>query len=129
MAAERRTTYQAQTTELARQQLETFAAGKWGRKYPPLVTSWRRAWEQVIPFSPIHWKCAGLIYTPNAIESVNRQLRMIIQNRGHFPNDAAAAKLIYLALRNLTARWKRPPRFWKLALNQFAIRYPDRWAV
>jgi transposase-like protein len=70
-----------------------------------------------------------VIYTTNAIESVNMQLRKIIKNRGHFPNDEAAAKLIYLALRNITAKWKMPPVFWKSAMNQFAIRYPDRFAV
>ena len=70
-----------------------------------------------------------MIYTTNATESVNMQLRKIIKNRGHFPNDEAAAKLIYLALQNIIAKWKMPPVFWKSALNQFGIRYPDRFAV
>lgn len=129
VAADLRFIYQAQTAELARQQLETFAAGKWGQKYPTIAASWRRAWEQVIPFFTYPLEVRRVIYTTNAIESVNMQLRKIIKNRGHFPNDEAAAKLIYLALRNLTAKWKMPPVFWKSAMNQFAIRYPDRFAV
>src|ERR1035437_1476652 len=129
VAAELRTIYQAETAELARQQLETFAAGKWGQKYPTIAASWRRAWEQVIPFFAYPLEVRRVIYTTNAIESVNMQLRKIIKNRGHFPNDEAAAKLIYLALRNITARWKMPPVFWQSAMNQFAIRYPDRLAV
>jgi len=129
VAGELRTIYRAETAELARQQLESFAAGKWGRKYPTIVASWRRAWEQVIPFFAYPLEVRRVIYTTNAIESVNMQLRKIIKNRGHFPNDEAAAKLIYLALRNITAKWKMPPVFWKSAMNQFAVRYPDRFAV
>ena len=129
VAAELRLIYQAQTAELARQQLEAFAAGKWGRKYPTIAASWRRAWEEVIPFFVCPPEVRRVIYTTNAIESLNMQLRKIIKNRGHFPNDAAAAKLIYLALRNITAKWKMPPVFWQSAMNQFAIRYPDRFAV
>lgn len=129
VAAELRTIYRAETAALAQQQLETFAAGKWGQKYPTIVASWRRSWEQVIPFFAYPLEVRRVIYTTNAIESVNMQLRKIIKNRGHFPNDEAAAKLIYLALRNITAKWKMPPVFWKSAQNQFAIRYPDRFAV
>ena len=129
VAEELRTLYRAETAELARQQLDAFAAGKWGRKYPTIVASWRRAWEQVIPFFAYPLEVRRVIYTTNAIESLNMQLRKIIKNRGHFPNDEAATKLIYLALRNITAKWKMPPVFWKSALNQFAIRYADRFAV
>ena len=129
VAAELRLIYQAATAVLARQQLETFAAGKWGQKYPTIAASWRRAWEPVIPFFAYPQEVRRVIYTPNAIESVNMQVRKILKNRGHFPNDEAAAKWIYLALRNITAKWKMPPVFWKSAMNQFAIRYPDRFAV
>lgn len=129
VAADLRLIYQAATAEQAQQQLETFAEGKWGRKYPTIVASWRRAWEQVIPFFAYPLEVRRVIYTTNALESVNMQLRKIIKNRGHFPNDEAAAKLIYLALRNITAKWKMPPVFWKAAMNQFAIRYPDRFVV
>jgi transposase-like protein len=129
VAAELRAIYRAETAELARQHLDAFAAGPWGRKYPTIVASWRRAWEQVIPFFAYPLEVRRVFYTTNAIESLNMQLRKIIKNRGHFPNDEAATKLIYLALRNITAKWKMPPVFWKSALNQFAIRYPDRFAV
>lgn len=129
VAAELRLIYQAATAEQARQQLDTFASGKWGQKYPTIVASWRRAWEQVIPFFAYPLEVRRVIYTTNALESVNMQLRKIIKNRGHFPNDEAAAKLIYLALRNITAKWKMPPVYWKAAMNQFAIRYPERFVV
>ena len=129
VAAELRTIYRAASAEEARQHLEHFAAGKWGRKYPTIVAAWRRAWEQVIPFFAYPLEVRRVIYTTNAIESLHMQLRKIIKNRGHFPSDEAAAKLIYLALRNITTRWKMPPVFWKAAMNQFAIRYAERFAV
>lgn len=68
-----------------------------------------------------------MIYTTNAIESINAQLRKIIKTRGHFPNDEAASKLIWLALRNITAEWGRAAQDWKSAMNQFAILYADRF--
>ena len=67
-----------------------------------------------------------MIYTTNAIESLNRSLRKAVKTRGHFPNDQAATKLLYLAIRNLTAKWKMPPRGWTSAMNQFAILFDDR---
>jgi putative transposase len=70
-----------------------------------------------------------VIYTTNALESVHAQLRKIINTRGHFPNDEAATKLIWLALRNITAKWERGPIYWKTAMNQFAILYPDRFTT
>jgi transposase-like protein len=68
-----------------------------------------------------------VIYTTNAIESINARLRKIIKTRGHFPSDDAATKLIWLALRNITAEWSRAAREWKAAMNQFAIAYGDRF--
>ena len=68
-----------------------------------------------------------MIYTTNAIESVNARLRKIIKTRGHFPTDEAATKLIYLALRNITSEWGRAAHDWKTAMNQFAILYDDRF--
>ena len=70
-----------------------------------------------------------MIYTTNALESVHGQLRKIIKTRGHFPNDEAATKLIWLALRNITAKWTRAPNFWNTAMNQFAILYDDRFTA
>ncbi len=68
-----------------------------------------------------------MIYTTNAIESMHMQLRTIVKNRGHFPNDEAACKLLFLALRNIEKDWKMPPRTWKMAANQFAIIFGERF--
>ena len=76
-----------------------------------MVASWRRAWTQVIPFFAFPPDVRRVLYTTNALESVHAQLRKIIKTRGHFPTDEAATKLIWLALRNITAKWERGPRF------------------
>ena len=68
-----------------------------------------------------------VIYTTNALESVHARLRKILKTRGHFPNDEAATKLIWLALRNITASWGKAAHYWHLAMNQFAILYEDRF--
>ena len=127
VAAELKGVYQAATAELARDRLEEFAAGKWGQKYPIIVASWQRAWEEVIPFYSYPPEIRKLLYTTNAIESFHMQLRKVLKNRGHFPNDEAAARLIYLALRNIVAKWKAPSPGWIAASNQFAILYPERF--
>ena len=129
VAEELRLIYRAATAALGEQQLEAFAAGKWGQKYPTIAPAWRRVWEQVIPFFAYPLEVRRVIYTTNAIESLNMQLRKVSKNRGHFPNDEAATRLLYLALRNITAKWKLPPLGWQSAMNQFAIRYADRLAV
>ena len=85
----------------------TSSAGRGAAKFPTVVASWRRAWTQVIPFFAFPPEVRRLIYTTNALESVHAQLRKIIKTRGHFPNDDAATKLIWLALRNITAKWER----------------------
>lgn len=91
------------------------------------MASWRRAWSNVIPFFAFPPALRKVIYTTNCIESVNVRLRKIIKTRGHFPSEDAAGKLIWLALRNITAGWKRATRDWKIAMNQFAILYQDRF--
>ena len=122
-----RAIYTAASAEAAQEELEAFARGSWGRKFPTLAPSWRRVWDQVIPFFAFPPDVRRVLYTTNAIESVNAQLRKILKTRGHFPNDAAATKLIWLALRNITAKWPRPANRWKDAMNQFAILYQDRF--
>ena len=87
----------------------------------------RRAWGRVIPFFAFPLEIRRVVYTTNAIESVNSRLRKIIKTRGHFPSDDAASKLIWLALRNITADWSRAGRDWKLAMNQFALLYEVRF--
>ena len=99
-----------------------------GPKFPTVVASWRRAWTQVIPFFAFPPEVRRLIYTTNALESVHAQLRKIIKTRGHFPNDEAATKLIWLALRNITAKWQRTAYRWRPVMNQFAILYEGRFS-
>jgi len=119
--------YAAASAEAAEAALDAFADGEWGRKFPTVVAAWRRAWAQVIPFFAFPPEIRRVIYTTNAIESVNAQLRKIIKTRGHFPTDEAANKLIWLALRNITADWAKAAHHWKEAMNQFAILYDDRF--
>lgn len=119
--------YQAVTAETAEQALDAFEAGPWGKQYPTVVGAWRRAWDRVIPFFVFPPAIRKVIYTTNAIESINAQLRKIIKTRGHFPTDDAATKLIWLGLRNITANWGSAAHDWKSAMNQFAILYGDRF--
>lgn len=129
LAAALRPIYTAPSAEAASAALDAFARGPWGTKFPTVVASWRRAWTHVIPFFAFPPDVRRVLYTTNALESVHAQLRKIIKTRGHFPNDDAATKLIWLALRNITAKWERGPRFWKAAMNQFAILYEGRFTT
>jgi len=104
-----------------------FEAGPWGKKYPMIAESWRRNWQQIIPFYGYPPEVRKIIYTTNAIESLHMQLRKVLKNRGHFPSDEAATKLIYLALRNITKSLKNPPLTWRMAANQFAIQFGERF--
>ena len=119
--------YTAPSAEAALAELDAFERGPWGAKFPTVVAAWRRAWDQVIPFFAFPPAVRQVIYTTNAIESINARLRKIIKTRGHFPSDDAATKLIWLALRNITADWGRAAPDWKTAMNQFAILYGDRF--
>ena len=127
LAAAIKPIYTAPSAEAAQAELDALADGPWGSKFPTVVAAWRRAWDKVIPFFAFPPEVRKVIYTTNAIESVNARLRKIIKTRGHFPSDDAATKLIWLALRNITADWGRPANTWKVAMNQFAILYEDRF--
>lgn len=127
LAAAIKPIYTAPSAEAAQSELDAFEEGPWGKKFPTVVAAWRRAWDKVIPFFAFPSHIRRVIYTTNAIESVNARLRKIIKTRGHFPTDDAATKLIWLALRNITADWDRAGRDWKEAMNQFAILYDDRF--
>jgi putative transposase len=127
MAAALRLIDTATHAEAAQAALEAFAAGPWGRRFPTVVAAWRRAWTHVIPFFAFPPEVRRVIYTTNALESVHARIRKIIKTRGHFPTDEAATKLIWLALRNITAEWTRPVHHWKAAMNQFATLYEDRF--
>ena len=127
LAAAIKPIYTAPSAEGAQAELDAFEAGPWGTKFPTVVAAWRRVWDKVIPFFAFPAPIRRVIYTTNAIESVNARLRKIIKTRGHFPSDEAATKLIWLALRNITADWGRATRDWKEAMNQFAILYAERF--
>ena len=127
MAAALRPIYAAPSADAAQAALEAFEQGSWGRKFPTVVATWRRAWPLVVPFFAFPPDVRRLIYTTNALESVHGQLRKIIKTRGQFPNDEAATKLIWLALRNITAKWARTSPYWRAAMNQFAILYEGRF--
>jgi putative transposase len=119
--------YTAATAEAGQAELQAFERGQWGQKFPTVAAAWRRAWSHVIPFFAFPPDIRRVIYTTNAIESVNARVRKIIKSRGHFPNDDAASKLIWLALRNITEDWGRAAKEWREAMNQFAILYEDRF--
>ena len=127
LAAALKPIYTAPSAEAAAAELDAFEAGPWGRKFPTVVAAWRRAWDRVIPFFTFAPPIRRVIYTTNAIESINARLRKIIKTRGHFPSDDAAAKLIWLALRNITADWGRAAKECREAMNRFAIAYGDRF--
>lgn len=105
MAAAIKPIYTAASADAAAAELDAFEASTWRQKSPTVVASWRRAWTHAIPFFTFPPEVRRVIYTTNAIESVNAQLRKIIKTRGHFPTDDAATKLIWLALRNITDDW------------------------
>jgi putative transposase len=121
--------YRAETVPAAQEALEQFEAGPWGRKYPAISASWRRNWEQVIPFFAYPSEVRRIVYTTNAIESLHAQVRRAVRARGHFPTDESAMKLIWLVLREITRDWKMPPIAWHAARAQFAILFGDRFEM
>lgn len=119
--------YGAETAQAAQERLSEFESGPWAKKYSMIAQSWRRNWEQVIPFYTYSPEIRTILYTTNAIESLNMQVRKVTKNRGHFPSDESATKLIYLALLNITKKWTKPPNAWKDAIRQFAIQFGPRF--
>jgi putative transposase len=122
-----RAIYRARDAEAGRKALDEFEAGSWGQRYPAITQSWRRNWEHVMPFFAYPESVRRIIYTTNAIEALNAKLRRAIRARGHFPNDDAAMKLLYLVLNNAAEEWKRPPREWCEAKTQFAVIFGQRF--
>ena len=122
-----RSVYRAENAEAGLAALEAFEQGPWGQKYPAIAQSWRRRWEQVIPFFAFSEAIRRIIYTTNAIEALNSKLRRAVRTRGHFPGDDAAMKLLYLVLNHAAAEWKRPPREWTEARTQFAVIFGERF--
>jgi putative transposase len=149
VAAALKPIYTAPTVDAAQVELADFAASELGRKYPAAVQTWEHAWERFIPFLAFPPELRRIIYTTNAIESLNYQLRKIIKNRGHFPTDDAVIKLLWLAIRDIEDKRARArakeqglPRHqrkalarliegatvqgWKQALGALALHYPER---
>lgn len=125
MANDLKTIYRASTVEEALENLNSFS-DKWDKTHPTVSKSWRNNWEQLTPFFDYPAEIRRAMYTTNAIESLNMSLRKVTKNRGSFPNDEAAFKLLYLALNNASKKWTMPIRHWKDALNHFAILFEDR---
>jgi len=125
VAADLKRIYQSATADEAEQRLGEFEA-KWDDEYLPIGQSWRRNWPRLTPFFDYPPEIRKVIYTTNAIESVNMSLRKLTKNRGSFPSDEALMKLFYLALRNISQKWTMPIRDWKAALNRFTIQFEER---
>ena len=116
--------YRAATVDQAEQALREFA-GQWDGKYPTISRMWRRDWERVTPMFEYPAEIRRVIYTTNAVESLNMTLRKVIKNRGSFPSEEAALKLLYLGLRNVAKKWNSV-QHWKAALNHFTLLWQDR---
>ena len=125
VAADLRAIYASGTVDQASAALDAFEE-RWGKDYPSIAQSWRRNWSRIIPFFDYPPEIRRVIYTTNAIESVNMSLRKITKNRGSFPSDESLIKLFYLVLRNISQKWSMPIRDWKAALNRFSIEFEDR---
>ena len=129
VAQELKSVYRADDAQAAAAALQEFEDGPWGKKFAAITAMWRRHWAHVIPFFAYPPEVRKMIYTTNAIESLNSTLRRSVRIRGHFPNDEAAMKLIWLQLREITKNWKMPPREWAAAKAQFAVVFGDRFEV
>jgi putative transposase len=124
VAKDLRPIYTAIDADAALNALEAFEE-KWGQQLPVIGQAWRAAWEHVTPFMAFTPEVRRVIYTTNAIEALNRQLRKAVKTKGHFPSEDAARKLIYLAIQNAVPQWTRT-RAWTKALLAFKIHFGDR---
>jgi putative transposase len=124
VAADLKSIYRAASERQAAQELDEFIA-KWGAKYQAIGKLWKENWDRISPFFEFPTEVRRMIYTTNAVESLHMTLRKIIKTRGSFPSEDAALKLIYLALRNVTAKWEAI-QHWKQALNQFEVLWGNR---
>jgi putative transposase len=124
VAAALKPIYRAVDAEQARQELYRFVE-VWGAKYQAIGKLWREQWERVVPFFAFAPEIRKVIYTTNAVESLHMSLRKVIKNRGSFPSEESALKLLFLALRNASKKWETI-QYWREALNQFEILWGDR---
>ena len=126
VATDLRAIYTAATVDEAANILNNFAL-KWDQRYPQIAKSWKNNWARIIPFFAYAPEIRRVIYTTNAIESVNYSLRRLIKTKASFPNDEAAIKLLYLGLRNISQRWTMPIQNWKQAMSQLMIRFEKQF--
>jgi putative transposase len=117
--------YQANTEDIALQQLEALD-NKWGKKYPSTISSWRNNWADLSTFFKYPPELRKIIYTTNSIENFNRQLRKVTKSKSIFPTDDALFKMLYLAMQDITAKWKGRPRDWTRILEQLLIYFDGR---
>ncbi len=127
VAAALKEVYRATDAAAGEAALAAFEDGPWGRKYPAIGQSWRRAWSEVVPFYAFPADVRRLLYTTNAIEALNAKLRRAVRARGHFPTDEAALKLLFLVLNRSEKEWRMPPREWAMAKAQFAVLFSERF--
>jgi putative transposase len=127
VAAALKEVYRATDAAAGEAALAAFEDGPWGRKYPAIGQSWRRAWGEVVPFYAFPADVRRLLYTTNAIEALNAKLRRAVRARGHFPTDEAALKLLFLVLNRSEKEWRMPPREWAMAKAQFAVLFSERF--
>ncbi len=125
IAADLKNVYRASTVKQAEEALSDFES-KWDSRYPMISKSWRNNWPKIIPFFTYSEDIRKVIYTTNAIESMNNSIRKVTKNRNIFPSDEAAIKLLYMALKNIKKKWTMPIRNWSLAMHQFSIRFEGR---
>ena len=126
--ADLKTVYQAATREEAEANLQKLEQ-TWKNKYAAAVRSWQNNWDDLATFFEFPKEIRRLIYTTNTVEGYHRQLRKVTKNKGSFPTEQAARKLLYLATMDITKKWTAPIQNWPLILNQLAIRFEDRWPV
>lgn len=127
VAAALKQVYDALDDTEAEKALTAFEQGPWGQKYEAIGKAWRRAWQEVIPFFAFPREVRRILYTTNAIEALNSKLRRAVRARGHFPNDEAALKLLFLVLNRAEKEWKMPAREWTAAKAQMAVLFGDRF--
>lgn len=126
VAADLKEIYASSTAELAESALESLER-KWNGSYPLIAKSWRANWQRITPFFAYPPEIRKVIYTTNAIESLNMSLRKVTKAKGAFPHDEAVFKIFWLALRSISKKWTMPVKDWKTALNRFAILFEDRF--
>ena len=128
LARDLRPIYSAPTEQAARERLDELEA-KWGERYPAIVKLWQNAWPEFVPFLAYSTEIRKVIYSTNAIESLHARFRRAVRARGHFPNEQAALKCLYLTIRSLDPTGRGRARWvirWKAALNAFAVTFEGR---